>query len=566
MSDLPDLSLEQCIARRLMLDIRLYADEGEPQPVRELPESLAAALVELQPCGVILFRENLASIEQCRALTTSLRERLSPSLLIAVDQEGGLVTRLPRDQVTGFSGNMALAACPAGDREALARQMAADQAEELRALGINLNFVPCIDVNSNPDNPVIHVRSFGDDPEVVAKLGAAVVQGTQSEGVAACIKHFPGHGDTAVDSHSGLPRVERSRQAAEQVDLAPFARVMHDTSPALVMTAHIQYPALDDSLLPGTSTVRPATLSRRIVTDLLRRQMGFAGVVISDALDMGAISQLLAPEDAVVECFRAGVDIALMPLLLRSPASIEALQHLVASIAARTRAGELDEVEVRAGAARVAALQAALRLLPDDGHIDVEAAVGCADHRALERRIAAASLTLLKGEPAVLRPGCRVHLLLPCAATEAAMTAALQMVEPSLVLSSQNLGSLNFAEEQRAAAAADVYLVGVSDPPRSAVAAGGAEDLPAVAAGADPLLLQKVLLDTTPNRQRVAVLLCSPYRAGEFCDCAETVLATYDGSPVGAGFGPGPAFVALAEALAGRSAARGKLPVRLREL
>lgn len=561
MPDLPNLSLEQCIARRLMVDIRHYADQGEPQPVHELPESLARALVELQPCGVILFRENLASIEQCRQLTRQLRERLSPRLLIAVDQEGGLVTRLPRDQATSFSGNMALAACPQAQCETLARQMATAQAAELRALGINVNFAPCLDVNSNPDNPVVHVRSFGDDPELVARLGAVVTQGLQSEGVAACVKHFPGHGDTAEDSHTGLPRVDRDRDAARQVDLAPFSRVIADASPALVMTAHIQYPALDGSTLPGTDTIRPATLSRQIITGLLREDMQFAGVVISDALDMDAISRIATPEDAVVECFRAGVDIALMPLLLRSPGSLDALQRMVAAIAERTRAGDLDEAEIRAGAARVVALQAALRLLPEEPHVSGEEVVGCAQHRELEKRIAASSITCLKGKPAQLRSGSRVHLLMPCEGTEAAMTAALQRVDPSLMVSSQHLENLNFAGELQAAAAADVYLVGVTEPSRSAVAAGGAEDVQAADGPGGTLVLQQALLDQAHGVRRVVVMLGSPCRAGEFLDNAETVLASYDGAAVGEAFGPGPAFVALANVLSGRAPAPGSLPL-----
>ncbi len=567
MSDLPDFSLEQCIARRLMVDIRLFADSGKPEPVRELPGQLARALEALQPCGVILFRENLASVAQGRQLTAALREHLSPQLLIGVDQEGGLVTRLPREEATSFSGNMALAACPAGEREQLARLMAQAQAAELRSLGINVNFVPCLDVNSNPANPVIHVRSFGDDPALVAAMGAAIVQGVQREGVAACLKHFPGHGDTAVDSHSGLPRVERDREAALAIDLAPFAQVIAGTSPALVMSAHIQYPALDDSCLPGTDTLRPATLSRQIITGLLREQMGFAGVVISDALDMAAISSLLSPEEAVVECFRAGVDIALMPLLLRSPASLESLQRLVTSVAARVRAGELDEAELRAGAARVVALQKALRLKPEQlngGGTDV---IGSPEHRQLERQIAAGSITRLRGENAPVRPGCRVHLLMPCADSAAAMTRALQALEPTISVTSQSLAAFDPAREAELVKLADVYLVGVSDPPRSAVAIGGAEDLSgddreALGEG-DPLNYQRELLQRAAGRARAVVMLGSPGRAGKFLDSAETVLASYDGAALGEGGGPGPAYAALAAVLSGHAAAPGVLPVAL---
>ena len=185
----PDtLTIEQCIALKLMVDIRLF-DAGEGRtPVVALAPALAQGLAHLQPGGVILFRENLADSAQIRDLTEALRHSIAPELLIGIDQEGGCVTRLPRVECTSFSGNMALAACPAADREMLARDMATAQALELKALGINVNFVPSLDVNSNPANPVIHVRAFSDKPALVARLGAAVTRGTQVNGVAAALK------------------------------------------------------------------------------------------------------------------------------------------------------------------------------------------------------------------------------------------------------------------------------------------------------------------------------------------------------------------------------------------
>jgi len=562
MTDLPELSLEQCIARRLMLDIRRFGTGEQAQPVLELPPELARGLAALQPCGVILFRENIRDLAQCRALTAQLRECLSPRLLIGIDQEGGRVTRLPRAQATSFSGNMALAACPEAEREQLARQMGAAQAEELRSLGINVNFVPCLDVNSNPDNPVIHVRAFGDDPELVAGMGTAVVQGVQREGVAACLKHFPGHGATSEDSHTGLPRVDRDLAAARQLDLAPFAAVIAGASPALVMSAHIQYPALDAETLPGTSITRPATLSRAIITGLLREEMGFAGVVISDALDMAAISAVLSPAEAVFECFRAGVDIALMPLLLRSPASFAALDVLVAEVATRVRAGELDEAEVRAGAARVAALQAALRLKPGEPEAGGPEMVGCAAHRQLEQRIAQESITLLHGALAPLMPGSRVHLLMPCADSARAMEQALLALEPGLSISAQSLESLDIASEREQVTAADAYIVGVSEPAVAAVVAGGAEDIAGVV-DTNPRAVQLSLLEAAAGTPRTVLMLYSPYPAPAFFNCSEAVLASYDAAPEGADGGPGPAFAALAAVLLGMAPAAGTLPVRL---
>ena len=184
-----DLSLAQCVALKLMLDLRYYDSGQGLQSVLELSPELKQQLRRLRPGGVILFRENLDTPEQIRSLTDQVRACLGESTLIGIDQEGGRVTRLPRDTCTSFSGNMALAACEQG--ETLARQQGCAQAAELAALGINVNFVPSLDVNSNPDNPVIGVRSFGDEPARVASLGAALLDGLQGAGLAGAVKHFP---------------------------------------------------------------------------------------------------------------------------------------------------------------------------------------------------------------------------------------------------------------------------------------------------------------------------------------------------------------------------------------
>ena len=245
MSHAQNLTLEQCIGLKMMLDIRFFDTGNGAQPVLQLPPQLAQGLADIGPCGVIVFRENLESLAQIQQLTAGIRQCLSAHALIGIDQEGGRVTRLPRKEATSFSGNMALAACPAPENETLARGVGETQAAELKALGINLNFVPSLDVNSDPHNPVIGVRSFGDDPARVAQLGSELLSGLQASGVAGALKHFPGHGDTSQDSHTDLPCVARRRDDAYAIDLAPFSRVIAEAVPAMVMTAHIQYPALD---------------------------------------------------------------------------------------------------------------------------------------------------------------------------------------------------------------------------------------------------------------------------------------------------------------------------------
>ncbi len=555
-----NLTLEQCVALKLMLDIRFFDTGSGAQPVLQLPPTLAEGLAALQPGGIILFRENLASVEQITALTAQIRQCLSPMTLIAIDQEGGRVTRLPREQVTSFSGNMALAACPADERTALARAMGAAQGEELAALGINVNFAPTLDVNSNPQNPVINVRAFGDDPVAVASLGAEVVSGLQGTGVAAAVKHFPGHGDTSQDSHTHLPCVVRDAQSAARVDLAPFADVIAAASPAMVMTAHIQYPALDADTLPGTGIVRPATLSHRIVSGLLREQMNFKGVVISDALDMRAISELMTPLEAVLACFHAGVDIALMPLLVRSGDALAQLRLLVSAVAEAVRAGELEEKQLRVSAERILQLQA--RHAAGEQDCAAVSCLGCAAHRSLEANIARHSITLVSGTQPRLNQGSAVHLLMPGRDSAAALCQALEFLDPSLRITWQSLEDFDATRERELLAAADVYLVGVSEPAVSAVDLGGAEDLDALA-DHSPASVQKWSLGQAGGVQCVVVMLNSPYSCADFTSLADTVLATYDGATVGYGGEPGPAYQALAAVLTGMASLRGQLPVRL---
>jgi beta-N-acetylhexosaminidase len=555
-----NLSLRQCIALKIMPDIRFFDAGDGDQPVLAVTGELAQGLAALEPCGVILFRENLASVAQSQALTRQIRECLGDEALIGIDQEGGRVTRLPRDATTSFSGNMALAACPDVQRQQLAAEVGAAQAQELLALGINTNFVPSLDVNSNPQNPVIGVRSFGDNPQAVAELGAALVRGMQSQGAAAAVKHFPGHGDTSQDSHTDLPCVDRSREEAMAIDLAPFRAVITDAAPAMVMTAHIQYPSLDDSCLPGTNMVRPATLSRAMMTDLLRDEMAYQGVIITDAMDMQAISERLTPTDAVIACFSAGVDIALMPVLIRSPASFEQLNEIVAAAVAAVHEGQLDEAEIRASAQRILGLQDSLSEARPTAAAETQ--VGAARHLELEQTIAEHCMTLVSGSLAPIQSGTRVHLLMPGEQTAEAMRKALLAQMPELQVTSQNLENFDAVRERQLVDEADFYFVGVSEPAISAVALGGAEDLPNLP-DHSPASVQKALLSEATAVTRVVAMLNSPYRAPEFAPLADAVLATYDGAPIGFGGAPGPAFQALAKVLCGQIECQGRLPVSL---
>ncbi|HEY5593673.1 MAG TPA: beta-N-acetylhexosaminidase [Nitrospiria bacterium] len=250
--------------------------------------------------GVILFARNLQSPAQTAKLCNALQvQSQKMPLLIAVDQEGGRVTRLPKG-FSVFPGGAHLAACHSPE---LVYRAAEATAKELRAVGINMNLAPVLDVNTNPANPVIGDRAFGASPTLVSTLGLTMIAGFQDNNVIACGKHFPGHGDTGADSHKELPRVAQGLRRLREVELRPFLHTIQNGL-ASIMTAHVLYPELDPD--------EPATLSRRIVTGLLREGMGFKGVVVTDDLEMAAISDLHGPGEAAVKAIEAGADLILI--------------------------------------------------------------------------------------------------------------------------------------------------------------------------------------------------------------------------------------------------------------
>lgn len=256
------------------------------------------AFRRIRPAGVLFFADNLESRDQIRALTDELqetaREEGMPPLFIAADQEGGIVTRLPADMVTVPSA-MALGSMDEAD----ILEMARVTARQLREVGINMNYAPTVDVNINPENPVVRTRSFGETAEVVSRAGVASVQGHLDEGVIPTIKHFPGHGDTNIDSHHGLPVIDQPIERLRAVELAPF-RAGIDASVPAIMTAHIVFPALDE---------HPATLSPRILTGLLREEMGFDGLIVTDSMSMDAIAERYGLADAAIRTKAAGTDL-----------------------------------------------------------------------------------------------------------------------------------------------------------------------------------------------------------------------------------------------------------------
>jgi beta-N-acetylhexosaminidase len=292
--------------------------------------------LELGLGGVVLFAQNIESPQQVSSLTRALRAEQG-DLLVATDEEGGDVTRLEARGGSSYPGNWALGVV---DDVALTEEVAASIAGELATVGINFDFAPVADVNSNPENPVIGIRAFGSEPALVSRHVAAFVAGLQSHGVAACAKHFPGHGDTSQDSHLELPLVEGDPGPALEPFRAALAAGVHS-----VMTAHVRVPALDD---------QQATLSRRILHELLREELGFAGVAITDALEMRAVSATVGVEEGAVRALAAGAD----ALCLGAEVDDRFVDATHGAIVGAVRSGRLPEERLQEAAGRVAELAA----------------------------------------------------------------------------------------------------------------------------------------------------------------------------------------------------------------
>ncbi|MFI5802317.1 glycoside hydrolase family 3 protein [Streptomyces sp. NPDC051561] len=292
--------------------------------------------------SVGLFGRNIASPEQLAALTAQLRAERD-DVLVAIDEEGGDVTRLEVRGGSSFPGNLALGAV---DDTALTRDVARELGLRLAECGVNLNWAPSADVNSDPKNPVIGVRSFGADPLLVARHTAAYIEGLQAAGVAACTKHFPGHGDTSVDSHHDMPRIDVDLDTLHARELVPFRAAIAAGSKS-VMSAHILLPALDPT--------RPATLSPQILTGLLREQLGYQGLIITDGMEMQAISATYGIERGSVLAIAAGADAICVGGGL---ADEETVLRLRDALVQAVRSGELPQERLADAAARVRALAA----------------------------------------------------------------------------------------------------------------------------------------------------------------------------------------------------------------
>ncbi|QQK74789.1 glycoside hydrolase family 3 protein [Salicibibacter cibarius] len=354
-------------------------------------ENFKEVIENYHPGGVIYFNwaDNIGmpvDTSQVNALSNGIQdiamdEGSSIPMLVSADQEGGIVARVT-EPATTFPGNMAIGATGSS---AYAEQSAEILGEEMKKLGINMNFAPTLDVNVNPDNPVIGVRSYSEDPGLVSDLGISQIQGFQSEDVISTAKHFPGHGDTDVDSHYGLPIIEKDLEMLLEEDLPPFKDAI-DHEVDAIMPAHIVVPALDDSELP-------ATFSEPILTDYLRGELGYDGLIVTDGLDMDGVD-VIPEEEVPVEAFKAGVD------MLLDPPDVDLAYNAMLDAVAD---GEISEDRLNESVYRILE-QKMEKGLFDDPYEDPEAVdqIGSDENLQLAEDMTDDSITLIKNDDGVL--------------------------------------------------------------------------------------------------------------------------------------------------------------------
>jgi beta-N-acetylhexosaminidase len=533
---MPDdaLTLEQAVGQRLLL-----AFSGKDRPSTEILE----ALREYRPAGITLFRSlNLDEPSQVLHLTQTLQEAARaaglPPLLIAADQEGGQLVAIGGG-TTPLPGNLALGAAGSPD---LSRQAGEVLGRELAAMGINVNYAPCCDVIANPENSVVGTRSFGEDPGMVAAMAAAQVKGFQAAGVAATAKHFPGHGDTPTDSHHALPIVPHALDRLRRVELPPFVACI-DAGVRLVMTGHLALPAID-----GRSDL-PATQSAAIMQGLLRADLGFAGVIITDAMEMRAIpqSESLGPE--AVRAAAAGADL----LLLNADPSDQRLVHT--SLLNALHQEILDARQVMESARRILALKRWLARKSPPPDLGV---VGCAAHQAVARQIAERSVTLVRDRtgprtgkgllPLRLESSQRLAVILPqpqdLTPADTSSSVALSLAE-TLRCFHQSVDELSVPHAPQDADisairdkvfAYDLLIVGT---------------LNAYSQPGQASLVRALLQTGVPT---IVVALRMPYDLAAFPD-AQTYLCTYSIQE--------PSLQALAQGLFGQIEFQGRLPVTI---
>lgn len=519
---LQELSLEEKIGQLLVAGFH----------GKEVSNDIEELIREYHVGNIILFQRNIQDSEQLgelnRNLQTLMEKHNRIPAFISIDQEGGMVARLVT-KATHFPGNMALAA--GGDYKD-AYEFGAAMGQELRNVGVNINFAPVLDINNNPENPVIGVRSYGDSPEKVAEYGKHFFKGLQSEGVIGFGKHFPGHGNTKVDSHLGLPSISSNLEELKKVELVPFIEAINNGIDG-IMTAHIIFPEIEKNMVP-------ATLSKTIITGLLREQLGFEGLIVTDSIEMKAIANNYGLEDAVVRALSAGVDLICVSHTKEEQViSFNAIKKAVEE-------GRLSIQEVDAKVERILSYKEKYDLYNWknlSGKISDEALEA---HGKLASRISENSITLIKDEKE----------LLPID-TEGLIT--ITPVSQVTTIADDELEEINLAKMIHKTIGGEFINYDLKEVNENEIIARAADKKRILFASYNMSLntSQRSLLDKliATGKDIILVALRNPYDISGYRDKVSTILCSYEYTRFSVN--------SVIKILKGEKAAVGKLPVEV---
>jgi beta-N-acetylhexosaminidase len=528
-----EMTMEEKVGQLLMPAFRKWKGSN----ATAINQDMISAIQDYHVGGIILFQENIIERTQTKLLVENLQQQATVPLMIGIDQEGGQVTRLPF--APRMPGNMALGAT--GNPE-LAREVGIAIGSELRGLGIGLNFGPVLDINNNPNNPVIGVRSFGDRKENVAAMGMAYMQGLNDAGVAAVGKHFPGHGDVDLDSHYVLPKSEKTLEQLSKLELYPFQSLI-DEGLQGIMSAHITFNQIGSEMITsqqdGLPIKLPATLSVPLLTDVLRHEMGFKGVLFSDAMDMKAITDHFGPVQAAVLAIEAGVDVILMPV------NIELVYN---GLVEAVKTGRISEERIDQSVERILILKSTYIFEQKSDHIQPLNMV-VSEALEVEQKVANASVTVVQNEemiPLNINEQEKIalvasdkHLL---KSLESSVKTHHLRIEPILLGKFSNWsGNLTYAQKLRLKSVSKVIIV-------TNTGAGQKET--------DEWQMQLVQEVIDQNIPTIVIATRNPYDV-VMIEGMEAFIAQFDSGLA--------SFTASSDVIFGRIEATGKLPINLPE-
>lgn len=578
-----EMPLEQKIAQMIIPSMRVWNVNGYSVNLTELNDDLREVLRRYSFGGVVLFGSNILNAEQTSVLVhdiqqTSLEGGADALLFISTDQEGGYVTRL--NTGTQMPGNMALAASGNPKNAELSATVIG---QELASLGINVDFAPVVDVNNNPSNPVIGVRAFSDDPTVISSYAIPFINGLHASNVISCLKHFPGHGDSDVDSHTGLPLISKTLDELMQNELLPYIQVLPYTD--MVMTAHIQFPMVETDAYwtqNGVPVYLPATLSKTFMTDILRGMLGFNGVAVTDAMEMDAINTYFGKMDAARLAINAGVDMLTLPVDLTDTGQIYAISEYINGIVWLVETGAIPMERIDESVTRILVLKARYGLLEksvsplDAAQIQYASeTVGSTENHETEWEIAKSCVTLLKNENSLLPLSGteRIVFVVPYASQINSVIYAVDRLKyEQLIPSGMEVQTIVLTEtyaDQAAAAVQNAQIVIVVTGLYSE-----AELNPWTEAGSESWMVDLILSAVHANGGKLVQISAHfPYDTARYPD-ADAILACYNARGMLALPGEysvdtsqyGPNLPAAIYTVFGGNNPTGKLPVNIPEI